>query len=67
MEKHERQSDSTKDPSVQDDQEVKANPKVIETGKKLQDDIDHLIDEIDEVLEENASEFVKNYVQKGGE
>ena len=67
MEKQERKSDSTKDPSVQDGQEVKANPKVIETGKKLQDDIDQLIDEIDEVLEENASEFVKNYVQKGGE
>ncbi len=67
MEKHERKSDSTKDPSTQDDQEVKANPKVIETGKKLQEDIDQLVDEIDEVLEENASEFVKNYVQKGGE
>ncbi|HYJ23709.1 MAG TPA: ubiquitin-like protein Pup, partial [Acidimicrobiia bacterium] len=25
------------------------------------------LDEIDEVLEENAEEFVKNYVQKGGE
>ena len=67
MEKQERKSDSTKDPSVQDGQEVKANPTVIETGKKLTDDIDQLIDEIDEVLEENASEFVKNYVQKGGE
>ncbi len=67
MEKQERKSDSTKDPSVQDDQEVKANPKVVETGEKLTDDIDQLIDEIDEVLEENASEFVKNYVQKGGQ
>ena len=26
-----------------------------------------LIEEIDEVLEENAEEFVKNYVQRGGE
>ena len=26
-----------------------------------------LLDEIDSVLEENAEEFVKNYVQKGGE
>jgi ubiquitin-like protein Pup len=26
-----------------------------------------LIDEIDAVLEENAEEFVKNYVQRGGE
>jgi ubiquitin-like protein Pup len=25
------------------------------------------LDEIDEVLEENAEEFVRNYVQKGGE
>jgi prokaryotic ubiquitin-like protein Pup len=30
-------------------------------------DIDDLLDEIDGVLEENAEEFVKNYVQKGGE
>ena len=26
--------------------------------------MDSLIDEIDEVLEENAEEFVKNYVQR---
>ncbi|MDH3604058.1 MAG: ubiquitin-like protein Pup [Candidatus Tectomicrobia bacterium] len=38
-----------------------------EQGEKLQDDMDALIDEIDEVLEENAEEFVKNYVQRGGE
>ena len=29
--------------------------------------IDELLDEIDSVLEENAEEFVKNYVQKGGQ
>jgi ubiquitin-like protein Pup len=29
--------------------------------------MDALIEEIDEVLEENAEEFVKNYVQRGGE
>ena len=29
--------------------------------------IDDLLDEIDTVLEENAEEFVKNYIQKGGE
>jgi prokaryotic ubiquitin-like protein Pup len=37
------------------------------TGAKLRDDLDDLLDEIDEVLESNAEEFVKNYVQKGGE
>ena len=67
MEKQERKKDSTKDPAVQSEQAVKANPEAIETGNKLQGDIDQLIDEIDEVLEENSSEFVKNYVQKGGE
>ena len=40
---------------------------VNETGEALKEDLDSLIDEIDEVLEENAEEFVKNYVQKGGE
>ena len=36
-------------------------------GEKLKEDMDALVDEIDEVLEENAEEFVKNYVQRGGE
>jgi ubiquitin-like protein Pup len=30
-------------------------------------DLDDLLDEIDEVLESNAEEFVRSYVQKGGE
>ena len=38
-----------------------------DSSSKLQADIDDLLDEIDEVLESNAEEFVKNYVQKGGE
>ena len=29
--------------------------------------LDDLLDEIDSVLEDNAEEFVRNYVQKGGE
>ena len=36
-------------------------------GEELTDKIDDLLDEIDSVLEENAEEFVKNYVQKGGQ
>lgn len=31
------------------------------------EDLDDLLDEIDSVLEENAEDFVKNYVQKGGQ
>ena len=33
---------------------------------ELADDVDAILDEIDEVLEENAEEFVRSYVQKGG-
>jgi ubiquitin-like protein Pup len=40
---------------------------VTETGDKIKADIDDLLDEIDEVLETNAEDFVKSYVQKGGQ
>ena len=38
-----------------------------ETGKELKAELDGLLDEIDEVLETNAEDFVKSYVQKGGQ
>jgi ubiquitin-like protein Pup len=41
--------------------------KLAKKGKELKEEMDALVDEIDEVLEENAEEFVKNYVQRGGE
>ncbi len=31
------------------------------------DEVDALLDEIDDVLESNAEEFVKGFVQKGGQ
>ncbi len=34
---------------------------------KLTDDVDALLDDIDDALEENAEDFVRAYVQKGGE
>ena len=33
----------------------------------IRTDLDLILDQIDEVLEENAEEFVKSYVQKGGQ
>ncbi len=36
-------------------------------GEKLKEELDDLLDEIDTVLEDNAEEFVKAYVQKGGQ
>lgn len=43
-------------------EEVKAK-----SGEELKAELDAVLDDIDSVLEENAEEFVKNYVQKGGE
>lgn len=42
-------------------------PATSERGDKIKAELDDLMDEIDEVLEDNAEEFVRNYVQKGGE
>jgi ubiquitin-like protein Pup len=36
-------------------------------AEALKAESDALLDEIDALLEENAEEFVKGYVQKGGE
>lgn len=41
--------------------------KIAPQGEKLKADLDELLDEIDEVLETNAEDFVKSYVQKGGQ
>ena len=42
-------------------------PSASESGEKLKADMDDLLDEIDEVLETNAEDFVKSYIQKGGQ
>ncbi|SDR25063.1 ubiquitin-like protein Pup [Thermostaphylospora chromogena] len=47
--------------------EVQASSDVQERQEKLTEDVDAILDEIDEVLEENAEEFVRSYVQKGGQ
>ena len=46
---------------------AQAAPAVTEAGDKLKAELDDLLDEIDEVLETNAEDFVKSYVQKGGQ
>ena len=52
---------------ARDEVAEEAAPAVTETGDKLKADIDDLLDEIDDVLETNAEDFVKSYVQKGGQ
>lgn len=40
---------------------------VAERHEKLTEDVDAILDEIDDVLEVNAEDFVRAFVQKGGE
>jgi ubiquitin-like protein Pup len=58
---------SRRDEEVDEAPPTAANPEVAERNEKLTEDVDDLLDEIDSVLEENAEEFVRGYVQKGGQ
>ncbi|WP_244928212.1 ubiquitin-like protein Pup [Nocardioides sp. W7] len=40
---------------------------VAERKEALDNDVDDLLDEIDDVLETNAEDFVKSFIQKGGQ
>jgi ubiquitin-like protein Pup len=58
-------ADQTRKPKPREDEQVEAAE---ETKSEAQtDDVEDLLDEIDEVLETNAEEFVRSYVQKGGQ
>jgi ubiquitin-like protein Pup len=52
---------------VREEEVVEETPVASEQGEKIKAELDDLLDEIDEVLEANSEEFVKSYVQKGGE
>lgn len=43
------------------------NPDAAERKEALNEDIDSILDEIDDVLETNAEDFVKSFIQKGGQ
>lgn len=38
-----------------------------ERKEAIDSDVDDILDEIDDVLETNAEDFVKSFIQKGGE
>ena len=48
-------------------EQVEESPAAAESGTKIKAELDELLDEIDDVLETNAEDFVRSYVQKGGE
>ena len=60
-----------KQPRKSDDAEettqVAPESDVAERKDAMDDDVDAILDEIDEVLESNAEDFVKSFIQKGGQ
>jgi prokaryotic ubiquitin-like protein Pup len=61
------QRQTTRRAEETEDTQTGNNEESRERQEKLSDDVDAILDEIDEVLEENAEEFVRSYVQKGGQ
>lgn len=63
----EREQIKREAPARKEEETVEEVPTTSEKGEKLKAEMDDLLDEIDEVLESNSEEFVRGYVQKGGE
>lgn len=47
--------------------DAEAATDVAERKDKLDQDIDAILEDIDDVLEENSEEFVRSFIQKGGQ
>ena len=52
---------------AREEADVEDAPATSEQGEKIKAELDDLLDEIDDVLETNAEDFVKSYIQKGGQ
>ena len=61
------QSRATRRTEETDEVEASVETDVQERHEKLSEDVDAILDEIDEVLESNAEDFVKSFIQKGGQ
>jgi prokaryotic ubiquitin-like protein Pup len=59
--------EQSRQPRRDDGDEAPPPPPPAAQSQVKDDDVDAILDEIDEVLESNAEEFVKGFVQKGGE
>ncbi len=58
---------SRRDEEIDEAPAPEVNPEAAERHEKLTEDVDDILDDIDRVLEKNAEEFVRGYVQKGGQ
>jgi prokaryotic ubiquitin-like protein Pup len=61
------QQKATRSREETDEVEASVDTEAAERRQEMSDDVDSILDEIDEVLESNAEDFVRAYVQKGGE
>ena len=61
------QQKATRSREETDEVEASVDTEAAERRAEMTDEVDSLLDEIDEVLESNAEDFVRAYVQKGGE
>ena len=58
---------STKREDSTEEVEVTAADSAQASRAELDQDVDSILDEIDDLLEVNAEDFVKSFVQKGGQ
>jgi len=52
---------------TEEETQVAPETDVAERKESLDAGVDDILDEIDEVLESNAEDFVKSFIQKGGQ
>ena len=64
----EQKKDTRSSNAVVQEEEAKAPTSSLpKKGEALKEALDNLLDDIDDILEENAEEFVAGYVQRGGQ
>lgn len=61
------QKQPKKGSETEEQPEVAPAADVTERKEQLDEDIDAILGEIDDVLETNAEDFVKSFIQKGGQ
>ncbi|MFM8862745.1 MAG: ubiquitin-like protein Pup [Acidimicrobiia bacterium] len=61
-----RRTPSERSSEQETDETVEESTSAV-AGDRIKAELDGLLDEIDEVLETNAEEFVRSFVQKGGQ
>ncbi len=67
MAQEQKQPRKGSEDTTTEETEVAPESDVAERKEALDDDVDAILDEIDDVLETNAEDFVKSFIQKGGE